>query len=231
MISPEYTSFEIEAIKGHKYLARLKNSTNNCFLESIAYMFIKDTAKNPLDVNSWEYKDFYSKINLGTIKMGSAVTISQIKYFVKINKDILDMRISILAIEKGEIYAFETDIGASNASNVITLLSVPLTSEDDPIMGKKSIYSHFLPITDVDAFLSHRSRCNTRKFWCLKCFQPSSSKIALQNHGFFCENPKSQLDHVPVEGSKFCFKGHKKKFPHPITGVCNHIFHIFLVII
>ena len=76
-------------------------------MESIAYMFIKDIAKNPLDVTSQEYEDFYSKINLGTIEKGIPVDISQIRNFVKINKQILDMRLSILAIEKGdEIYAF-----------------------------------------------------------------------------------------------------------------------------
>ena len=39
------------------------------------------------------------------------------------------------------------------ASNVLNILTIGLTSHDDPIPGKKVIYAHMLPISNLSNFI------------------------------------------------------------------------------
>ena len=114
-IIPEYQALQaISEIRGgKKYLLYLRNTGYNCFLSCIAWFFIKDQAKDPLDASSLDYLTFFSKLNLDGIDFGLPVTIDQIKKFVRNNQN-LDCLVNILAVEKNDIYAYETGIGKKN---------------------------------------------------------------------------------------------------------------------
>ena len=180
---------------------QLENTGDNCFLASVAYHFIKDTCPTPLDASCDDYSKFYSTLNLEGITFNESVDLSQMKAFVRQNPS-LDINLNILAMDKQTVYAYATGIGRSSAKNNINLLSIPLTSPDEPCEGMKIIYTHLVPINNIERFLTHiyqkkdGARQETyyfRKYWCMKCLEGYNSKAGLEEHKYLCSNKKSQV--------------------------------------
>ena len=201
MIPFSKTQRAIKSIRSHQHLVQLENTGDNCFLASVAYHFIKDTCPTPLDASCDDYSKFYSTLNLEGITFNEPVDLSQMKAFVRQNPS-LDINLNILAMDKQTVYAYATGIGRSSAKNNINLLSIPLTSPDEPCEGMKIIYTHLVPINNIERFLTHiyqkkdGARQETyyfRKYWCMKCLEGYNSKAGLEEHKYLCSNKKSQV--------------------------------------
>ena len=201
MIPFSKTQRAIKSIRSHQHLVQLENTGDNCFLASVAYHFIKDTCPTPLDASCDDYSKFYSTLNLEGITFNESVDLSQMKAFVRQNPS-LDINLNILAMDKQTVYAYATGIGRSSAKNNINLLSIPLTSPDEPCEGMKIIYTHLVPINNIERFLTHiyqkkdGARQETyyfRKYWCMKCLEGYNSKAGLEEHKYLCSNKKSQV--------------------------------------
>lgn len=201
MIPFSKTQRAIKSIRSHQHLVQLENTGDNCFLASVAYHFIKDTCPTPLDASCDDYSKFYSTLNLQGITFNESVDLSQMKAFVRQNPS-LDINLNILAMDKQTVYAYATGIGRSSAKNNINLLSIPLTSPDEPCEGMKIIYTHLVPINNIERFLTHiyqkkdGARQETyyyRKYWCMKCLEGYNSKAGLEEHKYLCSNKKSQV--------------------------------------
>ena len=229
MIPFSKTQRAIESIRSHHHLVQLKNTGENCFLASVAYHFIKDTCPTPLDASCDDYLNFYSTLNLQGINFNESVDLSQMKAFVRLNPN-LDINLNILAMDKETVYGYATGIGRSSAKNNINLLSIPLTSPDEPCEGMKIIYTHLVPINNIEKFLCHmyqkkvgakRESYYYRKYWCMKCLEGYNSNASLEEHKYLCSNKKSQVY------TFFCCILHMHAtYPYVLFFVCIQVDHL-----
>ena len=170
--------------RGHKHLVNVTNSTYSCFLNCLAWHYLK---KKDAGKYSEEFKKFINGLNLKKtgINVQETINLQQIKKLLAQNKKYLgNLQINILGFKSNQVYVYETNIGSRNDNNCLNLLSIPLVNLNDG----KSTEDHLVAISSLDDFLEDRypgksgQMCVTRRKYCLGCLNGFSTEEILKKH-------------------------------------------------
>ena len=194
-----------------KALKRIKpaDKLQQCFLEAVAYHFIKSSNVSLLQT----FINENLRVNIST-----PVSITSIPRFENDNKH-LDLKINVLYMEEQKdifpLY-FSRQI---NAANIITLLLYKTVIDNNLI-------NHYCYVENVNTLLQKKFLGRTityeRAIRCLNCLAKFSSKTnaaaQLASHYKLCLENKPQSILPPRPGATLFFKNYERKFKMHFVG-------------
>ena len=184
----------------------------NCFLQAVAYHFVRSES-------IWKLSKFLNKKVIFN-RNQKVMRIKDIQKFEEENFH-LDFKINVLQEEDQDVYPLYVSQRKS-AKNVINLLLYRTMIKDE-------IVEHFTYIENLDSLLRKKyfyknegeeknSTSSKKRSFCPNCLQGFSTTQILARHVEDCSKKSPQKMVLPKEGSKMSFKNYKNKFDVPIIG-------------
>ena len=187
-------------------------SDNKCFLDCIAYYFLK--RENNKCITKKRRENFIkNKLN---VKIKCPVKLTSISKFEKDNAH-LDFKINVLhafyrSADKWEIYPLISN-PYTKCDNIINLLYFDTLFETDDSDSDNIVQGHFLLIDNIQHFLNTKIIGGYYRFICSNCLQGFGRKSTLTSHEQYCFQFKPQVITVPMEWENTVkFKNFKNQF-------------------